>query len=422
MSLQKIQFISRANKVFSIILLITISLSFIGWVLAAAPNPGHDFTSTSGGVAQGDILYGSAADTQTALVKDINATRYIANTGSSNNPAWAQIDLSNGVTSDLPFANLTQGSALSILGVTSNATADVASIAAGSDHQVLRRSGTALSFGAINLAQGAAVTGILGTANGGTGIAFFTAAGPTVARTFTFPDASASILTDNTDVTVTQGGTGLSTLTANNVILGNGANSPNFVAPSTSGNVLTSDGTTWNSSAPSVRTLYNQSTANQGAGFAVDTYVTGSSVPIPATGLRVGTRYHLIFEASKTAAGTAAPILSIRFGTLGSILDTARCTITFSAQTAVTDTGTFEVWVTFRTVGAGTSAVMQCVAQRRHGASVTGFGTLVSQTLPATSAGFDSTVASSIIGVSANGGLLAAWTLTLVQAELENLP
>jgi hypothetical protein len=49
---------------------------------------------------------------------------------------------------------------------------------------------------------------------------------------------------------VDQGGTGLTTLTANNVILGNGTSTPTFVAPSTAGNVLTSNGTTWASTAP----------------------------------------------------------------------------------------------------------------------------------------------------------------------------
>jgi hypothetical protein len=49
---------------------------------------------------------------------------------------------------------------------------------------------------------------------------------------------------------VANGGTSLTTLTANNVILGNGASAPTFVAPSSSGNVLTSNGTTWASSAP----------------------------------------------------------------------------------------------------------------------------------------------------------------------------
>jgi hypothetical protein len=113
-------------------------------------------------------------------------------------------------SSRLGFTNLAQGSALSVLGVTGNATADVASIAAGTDHQVLRRSGTAVGFGAVNLAQAAAITGTLPVGNGGTGA---------------------------------------TTLTANNVILGNGGSAVQFVAPSTSGNVLTSNGSTWQSSA-----------------------------------------------------------------------------------------------------------------------------------------------------------------------------
>lgn len=51
-------------------------------------------------------------------------------------------------------------------------------------------------------------------------------------------------------VPVNQGGTSLTTLTANNVILGNGTSAPLFVAPGTSGNVLTSNGTTWQSTTP----------------------------------------------------------------------------------------------------------------------------------------------------------------------------
>lgn len=51
------------------------------------------------------------------------------------------------------------------------------------------------------------------------------------------------------DIAVADGGTGLSALTANNVILGNGTSSPLFVAPGTSGNILTSNGSTWTSAA-----------------------------------------------------------------------------------------------------------------------------------------------------------------------------
>jgi uncharacterized protein (TIGR02145 family) len=52
-------------------------------------------------------------------------------------------------------------------------------------------------------------------------------------------------------VAVANGGTGATTLTANNVLLGNGTSALQAVAPGTSGNVLTSNGTTWTSAAAS---------------------------------------------------------------------------------------------------------------------------------------------------------------------------
>ena len=49
---------------------------------------------------------------------------------------------------------------------------------------------------------------------------------------------------------VANGGTGATSLTANNVLLGNGTSAVQVVAPGTSGNVLTSNGTTWSSTTP----------------------------------------------------------------------------------------------------------------------------------------------------------------------------
>ena len=54
-----------------------------------------------------------------------------------------------------------------------------------------------------------------------------------------------------TALTVAQGGTGSATLTANAVLLGNGTSAVQVISPLTAGNVLTSNGTTWTSTAPS---------------------------------------------------------------------------------------------------------------------------------------------------------------------------
>ena len=81
---------------------------------------------------------------------------------------------------------------------------------------------------------------------------------------------------------VSKGGTGLATLTADNVILGNGTSTPTFVAPGTNGNVLTSNGTTWTSAAPAAQVY-------PGAGIAVSTGTAWGTSKTSPTGTIVGT-------------------------------------------------------------------------------------------------------------------------------------
>lgn len=168
---------------------------------------------------------------------------------------------------------------------------------------------------------------------------------------------------------------------------------------------------------------FSQSTASQGAGFASDTYVTGSGVAVPAGGLQAGTRYRCVFNVTKTAAGVAVTSFNIRFGVNGTTADTLVGTLTFSAQTAVADEGVFEVWITFRTVGSGTSAVLGIAVKLSHRLATTGLTSAGAVEVKAgASGGFNSTTAGAILGISVNAGASAAWTVDVVQAALENLP
>jgi len=121
--------------------------------------------------AQGDLIYATAAQVLARLSKDTNATRYLSNTGALNAPTWAQVDLTNGVTGQLPHANIANLSGTSVFGRSVN-SAGVGGSIAGTNSQVLRvnDAGTSLGFGQVNLAAVAAVIGTLPTGNGGTGL------------------------------------------------------------------------------------------------------------------------------------------------------------------------------------------------------------------------------------------------------------
>ena len=67
--------------------------------------------ATNGGTgkstwAQGDLVVSDVANNLTALAKNVTTSRYVRNSGISNQPTWAQVDLSNGVTGTLPPGNL----------------------------------------------------------------------------------------------------------------------------------------------------------------------------------------------------------------------------------------------------------------------------------------------------------------------------
>ncbi len=77
---------------------------------------------------------------------------------------------------------------------------------------------------------------------------------------------------------VSKGGTGAATLTANNVVLGNGTSAVQLVAPSTTGNVLTSNGTTWTSAAAAIATGFGFKNRIINGAMVIDQRNAGASV------------------------------------------------------------------------------------------------------------------------------------------------
>jgi len=176
------------------------------------------------------------------------------------------------------------------------------------------------------------------------------------------------------------------------------------------------------------RSVWNTNLANLGPGFAADTYLSGSDCAVPAdSAFKAKTFYTCKFSISKTNAGTAAPVITVRIGTNGSLSDAARLTLTFPAQTAVVDEGVFDVNVIFKSVGIGTTAVIGGWASLIHdlgsGGSSAGTGLSVQSapTVIANSSGFDSTPANSKIGLSFNGGTSMSATIVALWSQLANL-
>ena len=169
----------------------------------------------------------------------------------------------------------------------------------------------------------------------------------------------------------------------------------------------------------SIPHLTNCNTADVVAS-AADTYLTGSSISVPTHKLQAKTMFKWRFAMTKSAAGVAAPIWRVRIGTAGSTSDAAILTFTQVAlQTAVVDTGIVEITAILRNTGA--AGILAGSLSLLHVLAITGFSTLGENIMQVNSAGFDTTVANLIVGVSVNPGASGVWTHQLVMVEAFNL-
>ena len=262
--------------------------------------------------AIGDLLYASTT-TALSKLADVATGNALISGGVSTAPAWGKVGLTTHVSGTLPVANggtgdttytngqllignttgntltkatLTAGTGITITNGTGSITiagntGTVTSVSGTGTVNGITLTGTVTSSGSLTLGgtlSGVSlttqVTGTLPVANGGSGAttltgvlkgngtSAFTASNVNLTSevTGTLPIANGGTGTTSTtycnlttNVTgtlpVANGGTGAATLTANNVLLGNGTSAVQAVAPGTSGNLLTSNGTTWTSAA-----------------------------------------------------------------------------------------------------------------------------------------------------------------------------
>jgi hypothetical protein len=209
---------------------------------------------------------------------------------------------------------------------------------------------------------------------------------------------------------VGNGGTGATTLTLNNVILGNGTSAPLFVAPGSNGNVLTSNGTTWASAVlPAGGLTYVVKTANYTTfdkeGVLADTSGGAFTVTLPAT---PATGAQVVVADAGANWGTNNLTVGRNGSTIGGLAENLICDITGASVQFVYDGSTWEVYA--QVGGNGGTVVTLDGTQTLTNKTIN----LTSNTLVATSA----QMAAAVTDETGSGALVFATSPTLVTPVL----
>ena len=236
------------------------------------------------------------------------ATTIAVNKGGTGQTSYidGQLLIGNSTGNTLTKATITAGTGISITNGNGSITIDATGSGAPTDATYITQ--TANSALSNEQALGSLTTGILKNTTT-TGVLSIATAGtdygtPSVTTLSSLAGVGTitSGVWNGTAIDVARGGTGLATLTANGVILGNGISSPTFVTPGTSGNVLTSNGTTWVSQALAGTGI----TSLNGLTGATQTFVNDTNVTIVSSGTDHTLGWSGILSSARGGTGISA--------------------------------------------------------------------------------------------------------------------
>ena len=240
--------------------------------------------------------------TNNAGTFNVNTAQNISSLSNLSTNGIVTTSGSNGTLSVVGSVPVTQGGT----GLTSLTTGDLLYASAantinklgiGTNGQVLTSNGTTIAWSPNTSASLAG--GVAGAIpyQSGVGVTSYTSAG-LAGQILT--SAGTSTPTWTTIIPVANGGTGASTLASNAVILGNGTSALQTVVPGASGNILTSNGTTW-TSAPLVTTGVNTLGAISATSNAKGATISGTTLTLtPADATNGG----IVTNGAQTFAGT----------------------------------------------------------------------------------------------------------------------
>jgi hypothetical protein len=344
----------------------------------------------------GDMIYGSGVNTSSRLA--IGTSGQIL-TVVAGIPAWvtavANVSSFSGGTTGLTPATATTG-AVTLAGTlvaanggtgqssytvgdilyasTTTALSKLAGVATG-NALISGGVGAAPSYGKIDLTT--TVSGILPGANGGTSNGFFAVSGPSTSlKTFTFPNASATVLTTNDLVTVAQGGTGVGTLTG--IAYGNGTSA--FTAASAAQVVSVIGSTAVTNATNATNTAITDDTTTNATMYPTWVTTTTGNLPQKTSSTKLsfnpstGTLSATVFSGAGTSlTGTAS---SLTAGAVANAL-TIGTGLTLSSGTTYNGSAAVTLNATGSTINSQTTGYTLVAADAGKTISITTGGVTV---------------------------------------------